>query len=194
MNSIDEKIEKSIYVLIDPFTDAIRYVGAANDPRYRLRQHKIPSYIKKSKTPKSKWIKELKENGGTPVMEVIDIVGLNEWEFWEAHYISLFKSWGFNLLNLTQGGKGLTGYKASEETKCKMRVPKHTTETRKAISEKMKGRVFKPETREKLSRLHKGRKQTPEAIENMRQSKLGKPGWNKGLKAERINGKLVYKK
>jgi hypothetical protein len=43
-----------------------------------------------------------------PKLEIIDIVKINEWAFWEQHYISLYKSWGFNLLNSTIGGKNIS--------------------------------------------------------------------------------------
>ena len=41
-----------------------------------------------------------------PLIDVVDEVPENQWEFWESFYISLFKSWNFNLTNKTLGGTG----------------------------------------------------------------------------------------
>jgi len=67
------------------------YVGKTkNSPNLRLNDH----HFKKEK--------ELK-------IEIIDEVPTSEWEFWEKHYISLFKSWGFELINKNIGGGGPQG-------------------------------------------------------------------------------------
>lgn len=39
-------------------------------------------------------------------MEILDTVNVCDWQFWEIHYISLMKSFGFNLTNHTNGGGG----------------------------------------------------------------------------------------
>jgi len=98
-----------IYVLIDPRTDNIRYVGKTNDIKRRLVKHISESKIS-TKSHKKAWINQLLKLNLKPIIEVIDIVSLYEWEFWEQHYISLYKSWGFNLTNLTKGGRGIILY------------------------------------------------------------------------------------
>ena len=57
-----------------------------------------------------------------PIMEIIDEVPQEQINFWERHYISLYKSWGFELKNGTQGGEG--SYKPTLETRIKMRNAK----------------------------------------------------------------------
>ena len=51
------------------------------------------------------------EKNEYPVIEVLDIVDDNEWIFWEQYWISLLKSWGFNLVNSTLGGENPPSFK-----------------------------------------------------------------------------------
>ena len=87
---------------------------------------------------KSKWFKSLKEQSLKPIIEELDIVNFDGWQFWEQWYISLFKTYGFNLLNLTEGGEGMFGYK-------------HTDATKQIIKEKRKNQIFNDETLNKFS-------------------------------------------
>lgn len=91
-----------IYTLTDPRTGSVRYVGKTNNTKNRLKLHlqnkkQNHSYI-------NNWIKQLKRNKLKPIMEVVDTVPKNDWEFWETYWISQFKTWGFNLCNHTEGG------------------------------------------------------------------------------------------
>jgi group I intron endonuclease len=76
-----------------------------------------------------------------------------------------------NLYNLTKGGEGASGCKRSEETRKKisetmkgkpsnMQGKHHSKETRKKISEAQKGRVYivSEETRKNISKAKKGKK------------------------------------
>lgn len=95
-----------IYLLIDPRFDTVRYVGKSNLPKRRYNQH--VSGAKRSKIHKnhtSAWIHSLISNGLKPELFIIDEVNEVEWEFWEKHYISLYRSWGFDLTNHENGGK-----------------------------------------------------------------------------------------
>jgi hypothetical protein len=92
-----------IYCLIDPITKEVRYIGKSNNPNQRLVEH-----IKYSKynSYKDNWIFGLKNKGLFPELFILDEVIQDEWSFWEKYYISLYKSWGFKLTNLTEGGDG----------------------------------------------------------------------------------------
>ena len=96
----------NIYVLIDPITNMVRYVGKANDVSQRYRAHL--NRARKHQIHKKNWIEKLKNKGLKPIIEVIDIVPIEEWVFWETYWISQMKTWGFDLINYTNGGDGCT--------------------------------------------------------------------------------------
>ncbi len=142
----------NIYTLSDPISNLVRYVGKTDNPKRRLMFHKCD---KKANVYKF-WIRDLRLNGQSPILDVVDTVPKNEWEFWEKHYISLYRSWGFKLFNIADGGKGCCGlhFKISEEHKkmisLKMTGIKKTEEQKKkmretgmydVISKKLKGRL-----------------------------------------------------
>lgn len=146
-----------IYTLTDPITNKIRYIGKANNIKARLRGH----LSCKAKSRKNNWIKSLKNSGFTPIIEVLDEVSLSEWEFWERHYISLFKSWGFSLTNSTDGGEAgpdNTGYKHTAETIEKFKNKIFTEEHKKNLSISLTGKTISKKTIERLKISHKNQK------------------------------------
>lgn len=129
-----------IYSLEDPITGQIRYVGKSNNIKKRLVQHRFDNH----KSYKTNWIKSLKDNNLEPILNIIDEVPKEEWSFWEKHYISLYKSWGFKLTNGTDGGDGCHGGKPSWNSGKKglnawNKGISPSIETRNKISLKLKG-------------------------------------------------------
>jgi hypothetical protein len=96
----------NIYTLRDPETNKIRYIGKANNVTQRYRAHL--NKARKHQTHKKNWIESLKKKKLKPIIEVIDIVPLDDWRFWETYWISQIKTWGFDLVNHTSGGDGCT--------------------------------------------------------------------------------------
>lgn len=95
-----------IYALSDPRNNQIRYIGKANNPENRYINHINPSRDKN--THKRNWINNVRKSGLRPELLIIDEVPKIEWQYWEKFYISLFKTWGFSLVNYTEGGDGST--------------------------------------------------------------------------------------
>lgn len=157
-----------IYALIDPRGGEIKYIGKTNNLSLRYNLH-MSHLSKKSK--KVNWIKSLSSKGLKPIIEVIDEVLETEWAFWEMHYISLFKSWGFLLVNGTNGGDGgpsPKGIKRSEETKMKMRAfalkrPSLINDKARATRELKKSQGFVRKNKPKMTDATK---------DKIRQSKL----------------------
>lgn len=136
-----------IYFLSDPRNGLVKYIGkTVHDPYKRYKDH----ISDKKNNKKSSWIKSLKNNGLLPAMDVLDEVPIEEINFWEMHYISLFKSWGFDLKNHTIGGDGIIGYK-------------HTEESKKKISNSTKGRTLSDDHKNKI-RLALSGKKRPEYV------------------------------
>ncbi len=85
----------------------IRYVGKTKEaPKRRLKRHLSAHYLN-GNYYKVNWLKSELKKSHTPIIEIIDIVNEDEWEFWECYWIAQFKAWGFNLTNGTIGGDGI---------------------------------------------------------------------------------------
>lgn len=136
-----------IYSLCHPTTMEIRYIGKSGDLDRRLKTH----LRDKAKTHKTNWINSLVLNGLIPHIEIIDEVLLSEWEFWEKHYISLYKSWGINLTNMSSGGDGGdAGIEANEKRK-----------------KSLLGHILSDETKIKIGKKNFGARRTPDALNKM---------------------------
>jgi len=108
-----------IYTLSDR-NGNIRYVGKTKQYlKQRLYSH-IKECETNRKSHKISWIKSLLEKNQKPIIEIIDQVEDQNWEFWEKYWINQLKIWGMKLTNLTEGGQGGNGYKHSEESIKKM--------------------------------------------------------------------------
>jgi hypothetical protein len=94
-----------IYTLSDPISNNIKYIGQTKNLKDRLQRHMNPSNLKSTWTPKSKWLKYLKNNNLKPIMEVLDIGDENIIDDLEIYWIGQFKQWGFKLKNTAKGGK-----------------------------------------------------------------------------------------
>lgn len=114
-----------IYVLEDPITKNIRYVGKTKNPKMRFHNHCNKQHNVKSH--KRNWINSLKNKGLKPIMSIIDEVSENDWHFWEKYWILQLKIWGCDLTNHTSGGDGLT--MGNETSFKKGHTSKHDTNT-----------------------------------------------------------------
>jgi hypothetical protein len=132
---------------------------------YLHKGDKVPFYVGKTKNNPKKREKDhqTKLGDSSIILEIIDSV--DDWRYWEKHYITLFKTLGYNLTNQNSGGGGPEIVKES---------------TKQKISQANKGTTHPIEGRLSASKKLKGRKLTPEQIEKIRQAKLGKPNSKKG--------------
>jgi hypothetical protein len=94
-----------IYILQDPITLSVRYVGKSNNVKKRFYQHISNN---KKTTYVNSWIKSLKIKSLKPIISIIDETE-DDWEQLEIYWISQFKTWGFELCNHTKGGQGSYG-------------------------------------------------------------------------------------
>jgi group I intron endonuclease len=152
-----EEIKYTIYKLIDPNTNQVRYIGLTfNDLKLRLKSH----MSEPGKSHKIFWIKKLKKDGLKPIIESVEenISTYEEACHREIYYIEYFKSIGCKLTNMASGGN--KNKKMSEETRKKMsesHKKRYETfkmelseETKELISKSTKKRFEYPIEREKL--------------------------------------------
>lgn len=172
---------------------------------YILTKNGIPFYVGKTINMTRKYSHKYKYPNS--VFEVIDEVSSDEWKFWESHYISLYRSWGFILVNKNSGGGGPKNM--STETKKKMSQShlKMTDETRKKMSQSHIGKstwnkgISTPSVvKVKISLSLKGRKSPRLGVVLSEETKMklsesnkgksrnkGKIPWNKGIKTGKRN-------
>jgi hypothetical protein len=104
----------------------------------------IPLYIGKTVDLKQRTYNHRRNIDKNAILEVLDLVEDNEWRFWETHYISLFRSWGFSLINKNNGGGGCNFHndvirKKISDNK-KLSPPRDNTIKNLKISKANKGR------------------------------------------------------
>ena len=135
-----------IYGLVDKSKNELKYIGKSINPQSRYRKHLQDSNKKISY--KDKWVHSLLENNNKPELLIIDEVDEVNWEFWEKHYISYYKSIGCKLTNISEGGENPpSAY----------------------------GRKWTPEQIKKNSESNKGKKRSEETKRNISLAKKGKP-------------------
>jgi predicted GIY-YIG superfamily endonuclease len=131
-----------IYVLCDPDSLLVRYVGKSDNPKKRFSGHikdKYDSY-------KTRWIKSLKLQNKLPVLKIIEKINYESWKEAEKKWISFYRIIsGKKLTNVTEGGDSAH----------------HTLETKKKLSEISKKRWENPEYRKNRSEETK-KQWTPE--------------------------------
>jgi group I intron endonuclease len=164
-----------IYTLSDG--KDIRYVGKTKYLNKRLGSHKNESKLKR--TYKEKWINSVLLNGGKIIMEILEICDDEIANETEIFWISQFKCWGFDIVNLTVGGDGSFGMlgknhsdtsknlmsEKAKKRKCLVsgwnKDIKMSEEFKKNISKLLKGRTVSEETRKKISKSLSGRIRKP---------------------------------
>lgn len=182
----------NIYTLTDPDTNEVRYVGKSNNIKARYSKH---CSVSDKKTHKANWINKLLRENKKPILEILDIVPIEDWVFWEMYWISQMKTWGFNLTNNTIGGDGSTfGNKTS---------------FKKGQSPWNKGIPASDDVKERLRTYNIGKKQSLETIAKRNKSLDGKrydnskefieggkktrfnkdqEPWNKGILGRKLGG------
>lgn len=181
----DKKVKEystvTIYVLLDPFTKEVRYVGATVDLKNRYGVH---IFEKGRKNPKARWISSLLKLGTKPKLRVVESVPIADGKDAEGKWIAYFRNKGCKLLNQTTGG-GFRGKIFSDSHRAKLRLaslghtvskavrakiaeanrrrPSPSKETRDKLSLAMKGRIISQSTRDKIRKALIGKKR-PAAV------------------------------
>lgn len=112
-----------IYVLKDPKTKEVVYVGKTYSIKQRFYKHTCLKMQVTKNSPIAKWLTSLLLSGTKPIIESIEVVGEN-WEDREIYWIDFYRKLNLNLLNKSNGGKGYLGLIFTEEMKEKQRIHK----------------------------------------------------------------------
>jgi hypothetical protein len=91
-----------IYALIDPRDNTVRYVGISIDADERFISH---LHDPNASLPKTRWIRELRQEGLSPVMQILETIeaGANALSLAcqrELHWINEMQRRGYTLLNV----------------------------------------------------------------------------------------------
>ena len=148
-----------IYTLECPIKNNIFYIGKTKNLKERYHSHCTPNKRKGGKL--YAYLKYIKNNNLKPILNIIDSTDDINWSWLEQYWISQFKCWGFNLLNVTNGGEKQYHFKHSEETK-------------KLISQKQLGKKLPKEWRNNISKGKKGKKFSNAHIINLSKSHKNK--------------------
>lgn len=163
-----------IYVLKDPITDQIRYIGQTIvKPQNRYNQHIYQWKRCGSKINKvNSWIKSLFNFNLKPVLEILeDSISENELDQKEIFYILKYKEMT-DLCNHTDGGKGTRGFVQTKESKEKRLNSLKTSESWK-VRNKRHSEIMKEYYKE--NKLNLGCKHlSKERIEQMNQQRREK--------------------
>jgi group I intron endonuclease len=177
----------TIYAIKLIGSNEYRYVGLSVQPEVRFRQH-INSTKNGKTLPINNFIKKYGENNVEWIE--LEVLPENKLKRAEQKWILKLKSEGHNLLNLTDGGEGIFGFRHSEEQKQKwseMRRGSITGDKNPNYGKFGKdhpayGRVLSEETKQRLSQNKSGtgnpnygKKISDETKQKMSDSQKGKP-------------------
>jgi len=155
----------NIYILIDPRYDSVRYVGkTVQKLKYRLVQH----LSERSNCKRKTWIKSLTNLNLKPIIEEIDFCDWKDSSDLEKYWISQFKTWGFKLTNMTEGGDGALGVPFTETQRKKLSATQKARYKNGAVHP-MLGKTQSQKCKDAVSKAHKGIKRSKE--ERLKQSK-----------------------
>jgi hypothetical protein len=108
----------TIYALVDPRTNYVRYVGwTKNSLKKRLSDH-ISDARRGIENHKCKWIRKLLSEGFRPSITVLEEIDYYNRADKEKYWISYYGR--PNLTNGTDGGEGVAGLIVSDETREKL--------------------------------------------------------------------------
>ena len=150
----------TIYMLVDPRTREIRYVGKTEQPlRTRLSAHMRDT----SKCHRTNWLKSLAAESLAPeIVPLEEVSGEWPWQESERYWIARLRSLGARLTNGTSGGDGVRDLapEARERIRAAWVGRKHTPETLQKLRVARSRRATSDATRAKMSITQRGRRIT----------------------------------
>lgn len=148
-------------------TGAVFYVGKGSERRAWVRQGR------------NNWWRRIADKSGYQVRIVVPGIEEELAHMAEMERIDQLRRIGVQLCNLTDGGEGMSGYKAPPEV-IERRSAKQRGQKRLSVSEKLRGRAKTEEHRKKLAEARRGKKASQAAREAMSRARKGQVSSMKG--------------
>lgn len=134
----------SIYVLRDPQSGDIRYVGYSYCPEKRLLSHLRDG----TECHRARWIRSLLRRGLSPQLQVLQTLPEASIREAERYWIRYFREQGCCLTNGTEGGDGSRGHRWTPERHEQMRQ----AQVRRMADPEYRARVGSAQKRSKAAR------------------------------------------
>lgn len=176
----------TIYALVDPISDEVRYVGKTIElPRRRLAIHRRDATSSKNtrqqRTHCSRWLRRLYGIGLQPRLAIIETVPPGgDWAAAERKWIAFFSARS-RLTNITSGGEGLTGIKRGESFR-RLMSAMNIGKKMSADSRRLMREAWTPERKAALSSRVRGCKMSALARQRMRESSARRTDRASGVK------------
>lgn len=160
--------------------DPSKYLEAHKRKARAAKEDPITGYMR----PLHRWMR--KYGVESIQMTVLDTPLLEDLNQEEIEYIEEYKALGFDLVNAADGGSGRRGEYVSEETREKIAASKRGTARPPQVHEALrnanlgrepwnKGKTLNEETRKAISNTLKGQKLSDETKQKMSESRTGNP-------------------
>lgn len=167
----------SIYWLVDTRTNTPFYCGkTVQKIEHRLHKHKSDISVNPHR-PISKKLSECKENVRICVVEVVPAA--DDWTVREKHWIALLRKSFPDVVNIADGGQGVSGYIPTEATRQKLTIVNRRKAADPAFRARLSiactGRRYSDETKAKVGAAHKGKTISPEHRAILSAAHKGKP-------------------
>jgi hypothetical protein len=168
----------TIYSLLDPRDNAVRYIGKTVDVKTRYRQYCSPAECRHHRTHCTCWCLSLWNKGLRPVFQILEVCG-DEWPDREQFWIAYGRSLGWKLTNHSVGGEsGAQGVVRSpsfcNKVSATMRGRPKSTATKQRIALGHQGISPDETTRRKIGAANHGRSPSPATRQKLRKARLGK--------------------
>lgn len=150
----------------------IRYIGASkyDEPSARLNKHYEHAMYTDLNRPVYDWMRKHLADGYSINAVTLAVVSLEDVAAVEQSYVAEHRKLGRTLLNLTDGGEGVSGYLHSDSSRQKMREAWARRKERSSSTD----RSLSAEHKAKISASMAGRKQSADHTRKIAESRKSK--------------------